>query len=60
MSLEKTYFTLLIKTKLEKKEFLNSYIVLLRAELNCTIKVSQMGQAASASWVASLNGGNPK
>ena len=36
-------------TKLGKKEFLKSYIVLLRAELNCTIKASRMGQAASAS-----------
>ena len=31
---KKTYSTLLIKTKLGKKEFLKSYIVFLRAELN--------------------------
>ena len=49
MSMEKIYFTLLIKTKLGKKEFLKLYIVLLRAELNCTIKASQMGRAAGAS-----------
>ena len=44
MSLGKIYFTLLIKTKLGKKEFLKSYIALLRAELNCTIYASQMGR----------------
>ena len=36
-------------TKLGKKEFLKSYIVLLRAELNCIIKDSRMGRAAGAS-----------
>ena len=50
MSLEKTYSTLLIKKELGKKEFLKSYIVLLRSEeLNCTIRAGQMGQAADAS-----------
>ena len=47
MSLEKIHFVLLMKTKLGKKEFLKLYIVLLRAELNCTIKASWMGRAAS-------------
>ena len=41
MSLEKTYSTLLIKTKLGKKEFLKSYINLLRAELSCTITAAE-------------------
>ena len=49
MSLEKIYFTLLMKTKIGKKEFLKSYIVLLRAELNCTVYAGQMGQLAGAS-----------
>ena len=47
--LEKIYFTLLIKTKLGKKEFLKLYIVLLRAGLNCTIYASRMGRSAGAS-----------
>ena len=49
MSQKKIYFTLLIKTNLGKKEFLKLYIVLLRAELNCTNKASRMGLAAGAS-----------
>ena len=49
MSLEKMYFALWIRRKLLKKEFLKSYIVLLRAELSCTIYASQMGQSAGAS-----------
>ena len=52
MSLEKIYFALWIRRKLGKKEFLKLYIVLLRAELNCTIYGSQMGQLAGASLVA--------
>ena len=39
-------------TKAGEKEFLKSYIVLLRAELNCTIYASQMGRSAGASSVA--------
>ena len=42
----------LIRRKSGKKEFLKSYIVLLRAELNCTIYASRMGQSAGASQVA--------
>ena len=53
MSLEKIYFALWISRKLWKKEFLKSYIVLLRAELNCTIYASRMGWAGVASYVAS-------
>ena len=49
MSLEEIYFTLLTNTKLGRKEFLKSYIVLLRAELNCAIKASLMGWAAGGS-----------
>ena len=49
MSLEKIYFALWIRRKLEKKEFLKLYIVLLRAELNCTNDASWMGQVAGAS-----------
>ena len=36
-------------SKLGKTEFLKLYIVLLRAELNCTIKASWMGQVAGVS-----------
>ena len=42
VSLEKKYFALLIKTKLGKKEILKSYIVLLRAELNCKLTLYQV------------------
>ena len=49
MSLEKTYSTLIFKTKFGKKESLKSYIVLLRAGLNCNIKAIQMGWGAGAS-----------
>ena len=45
-SLEKIYFALWIKTKLGKKEFLKSYIVLLTAELNCTNTASRKGWPA--------------
>ena len=44
MSLEKIYFSLWTRRKLGKKEFLKSYIVLLRVELKCTIYASQMGR----------------
>ena len=53
MSLEKIFNTLLIVTKSEKNEFLKLYSIPLRVELNCTIKASWMGRAASASYVAS-------
>ena len=48
-SLKKIYFSLLIKTKFGKKQFLQSYIYPLRAELNCTIMASPMGRVAGAS-----------
>ena len=48
MSLEKIYFALWKLRKLEKKEFLKSCIVLLRAELNCTNYASRMGRLAGA------------
>ena len=51
MCLEKVYFTLSSKTKLSEKEVLKLYIVLLRAELTCTIKSSLIGRAAIASYV---------
>jgi len=57
MFLEKIYFALWIRRKLEKKEFLKSYIVLLRAKLNCTIYASQMGLLAGASQVATRKAG---
>ena len=40
-----------IKKTLGKREFLKSYVVLLRAELNCNNKASQMGQAGGADQV---------
>ena len=49
MSLEKICFALCIGRKLGEKEFLKSYIVLLRAKLNCIIYASRMGWSASAS-----------
>ena len=52
MSLEEIYFSLWIRNKLGEKEFLKLYIVLLRAELNCTIYASRMGRSVGASLVA--------
>ena len=46
-----------MKTKVGKKTLLKSFIVLLRAKLNFTIYVSQMGQSAgvqSCSYLVSL------
>ena len=43
MSLEKIYFGLLCQLKAEEEKFLNSYIVLLRAGLTCTINMVIQG-----------------
>ena len=37
------------KDEIREKEFFKLYIVLLRAELNCTIYASRMGRSAFAS-----------
>ena len=51
MSLEKIYFGLLWQLKAGEENFLNSYIVLLRAGLTCTIKSSPIGWPAGAVWL---------
>ena len=49
--LGKNSFRSMNTTKLGEKEFLKLYIVLLRAELNCTNNASWMCQVAGASKV---------
>ena len=45
----KNIFCSMNEEKIRKKEFLKLYIVLLRAELNCTIEVSRKGRVAGVS-----------